>query len=130
MRASIIRTLIVSYAILAFASLSFAQSGSYFIANYNPGEQNFDNTNYAVLQDEMGVMHFANRQGVLHFDGNSWWLSPTPYSIFCLADANELENLLDSHQTQQLVFLKLLKSADISATSRTQPRRNELVNRK
>ena len=89
MRASIIRTLVVLFAILAFGSLSFAQSGSYFIADYNPAEQNFDNTNYAVLQDERGVMHFANRQGVLHFDGNSWWLSPTPYSIFCLADAND-----------------------------------------
>lgn len=89
MRASIIRTLFVSFAVLAFATLSFSQSGSYFIANYDPGEQNFDNTNYAVLQDERGVMHFANRQGVLHFDGNSWWLSPTPYSIFCLADSDD-----------------------------------------
>lgn len=89
MRALIFKTLVVIYAILASTALLNAQSGSYFIANYNPGEQNFDNTNYAVLQDGRGVMHFANRQGVLHFDGNSWWLSSTPYSIFCLAEAND-----------------------------------------
>ena len=89
MRGLIYKSLVVLIALLAINANLSAQSGSYFIANYNPGEQNFDNTNYAVVQDERGVMHFANKQGVLHFDGNSWWLSPTPYSIFCLAETND-----------------------------------------
>jgi len=71
------------------SSQIIAQTGTYFITHYNPAEYNFDNTNYALWQDERGVMHIANRQGVLHYDGNSWWLTATPYSIFCLAEAGE-----------------------------------------
>ena len=66
----------------------FAQSGTYFVTHYNPAELNFDNSNYALWQDGRGVMHIANRQGVLHYDGNSWWLTSTPYSIFCLTEAD------------------------------------------
>lgn len=81
--------LLLLFFLLACAIISHAQTGSYFITHYNPGEHNFDNTNYAVLQDERGIMHFANRQGVLQYDGNSWWLTPTPYSIFCLAESKD-----------------------------------------
>jgi len=85
----LISRLIVIFTLLTWAVFSFAQSGSYFITHYNPGDHNFDNTNYAILQDERGIMYFANRQGVLQYDGNSWWLTPTPYSIFCLAESKD-----------------------------------------
>ncbi|GEM_PF-2768388 len=78
---------LVIVVLLALPELA-AQTGAYFITHYNPGEYNFDNTNYAFLQDSLGVMHIANRQGVLNFDGNNWWLTPVPYSAFCLAMAD------------------------------------------
>jgi len=89
MKGLINRLFFILAVVFATSVLSMGQSGSYFITHYNPAEQNFDNTNYALLQDNLGVMHFANRQGVLHFDGNSWWLSPTPYSVYCLAEVND-----------------------------------------
>ena len=76
--------LLLVTALLAPYKKSLAQSGMYFTTHYNPGEYNFDNTNYALIQDKKGVVHMANRQGVLHYDGNGWWLTKTPYSIFCL----------------------------------------------
>jgi len=86
---SLLSRLLLIFFLLACAIISQAQTGSYFITHYNPAEHNFDNTNYALLQDERGIMHFANRQGVLQYDGNSWWLTPTPYSIFCLAESKD-----------------------------------------
>jgi hypothetical protein len=88
MKTMIYRLFIVVSFILSGMSLVFAQSGTYFMTHYNPAEHNFDNSNYSILQDDRGVMHIANRQGVLHYDGNAWWLTPTPYSIFCLAKGN------------------------------------------
>lgn len=85
------KTLIIKLAIIVSLMVGspqlFGQTGTYFITHYNPAEFNFDNSNYALWQDDRGVMHIANRQGVLHYDGNSWWLTSTPYSIFCLAEA-------------------------------------------
>lgn len=87
MKALIIRFIIIA-SLIADAAQIFAQTGTYFINHYNPAEYNFDNSNYELWQDDLGVMHIANRQGVLHYDGNGWWLTSTPYSIFCLAQAD------------------------------------------
>lgn len=57
------------------------------MSHYNPAEENFDNVNFDLHQDDRGVMHIANRQGVLHYDGNGWWLTPIPYSVYCLDEA-------------------------------------------
>ncbi|MEN8251227.1 MAG: hypothetical protein ABFS32_20000 [Bacteroidota bacterium] len=70
--------------ILDISGKSLAQSGTYFTTNYNPAEYNFDNSNYEAIQDKQGVMHFANRQGVLNYDGNDWWLTPIPFSVFTM----------------------------------------------
>ena len=66
--------------------MGFSQTGTYFMTHYNPAEHNFDNSNYEYYQDNRGVVHIANRQGVLHYDGNSWWLTPIPFSVYCLAE--------------------------------------------
>jgi len=84
MKALFIRFIIIA-SLVVDATQIFAQTGTYFITHYNPAEFNFDNSNYELWQDDRGVMHIANRQGVLHYDGNGWWLTSTPYSIFCLA---------------------------------------------
>jgi hypothetical protein len=88
MKISIARLIGVLSVALAIHTQTMGQSGTYFINNYNPAEYNFDNSNYELLQDKRGVMHMANRQGVLHYDGNSWWLTATPFSVFCLAESN------------------------------------------
>ncbi len=68
----------------------FGQTGDYFLANYVPTLQNIDNQNYAIVQDGLGQMTFANRKGLLKFDGNDWVLIKTPSSPVSLAvDHNE-----------------------------------------
>ncbi len=73
--------------LLMISLCAYSQSGSYFMTHYNPAEENFDNANYAMHQDDRGVMHIANRQGVLHYDGNGWWLTPIPFSVYCIDEA-------------------------------------------
>jgi len=63
----------------------YAQIGDFYLTHYQPAHANFDNANYAIMQDIRGQMCFANKQGVLKFDGRSWHLNPTPSSVLHLA---------------------------------------------
>ena len=79
------RSGIVSLYLLIVSISATAQTGHYFLTHYNPAEYNFDNYNYDIIQDELGVVHIANRQGLLNYDGSSWWLTKAPFSLFSLA---------------------------------------------
>lgn len=46
---------------------------NYSALNYHAGSQN-----WAVAQDERGVMYFGNNKGLLQFDGSQWVLYPLP----------------------------------------------------
>jgi ligand-binding sensor domain-containing protein len=52
------------------------ESGYPLIDNYSPKEYNTNSDNWAILQDERGMMYFGNSIGVLQFDGVSWRLYP------------------------------------------------------
>ena len=74
--------------LLFFFSLSFnlfAQEGHHFISNYQHEYENIDNHNADILQNENGVLYFANRKGILKFDGGRWDLIETPVSAYALA---------------------------------------------
>ena len=88
MKTYLFRLFVIVSLVLAGQTQLLAQTGTYFITHYNPAEFNFDNSNYALWQDSKGVMHIANRQGIMHYDGNSWWLTATPYTIFCMAESD------------------------------------------
>ncbi|MDX2304419.1 MAG: two-component regulator propeller domain-containing protein [Microscillaceae bacterium] len=60
------------------AEVSIAQdSGKPFLQNYTPKEYQADPQNWSIVQDNRGVMYFANDQGVLEYDGKKWQLIPT-----------------------------------------------------
>ena len=80
---------ILSFLLVSVALFGYSQTGTYYMTHYNPAEQNQTNANYAMQQDERGVMHVANRQGVLHYDGNDWWLTPIPFSVYCLTEHDQ-----------------------------------------
>lgn len=61
------------------------QTGNYFLSHYNPPDKKLDPTCYALAQDARGIMYFANRSGILEFDGKSWRLAITKYPIYTLA---------------------------------------------
>ncbi len=60
-----------------WAGFSFAQVNPYgqpFITNYSIKEYNANSQNWAVAQDNNGLMYFANNNGVLQYDGQVWEL--------------------------------------------------------
>ncbi|NAS14041.1 hybrid sensor histidine kinase/response regulator transcription factor [Poritiphilus flavus] len=62
-----------------FFLCGFAQeSGIPYLRNYGPEEFNGHRQNWAVAQDNRGVMYFANGRGLLHFDGEEWGLERMP----------------------------------------------------
>lgn len=52
-------------------------SGAPFIRNYPPDEYRADGQNWAIAQDQRGMMYFGNSKGVLEYDGVSWRLIET-----------------------------------------------------
>ncbi|MCK4663318.1 MAG: SpoIIE family protein phosphatase [Bacteroidales bacterium] len=65
------------------SNFAFSQNGNPYITNFDIIDD-FDNQNWAVSQDENGIMLFANRMGILTFDSKEWELVQTsdfPYSI-------------------------------------------------
>ena len=49
-----------------------ATTGTPFIRNYPPGEYQADGQNWAIVQDQRGLMYFGNSKGILEYDGVSW----------------------------------------------------------
>ncbi len=49
-----------------------------FIRNYSPKEYRADIQNWAIVQDDRGVMYFGNNLGVLEYDGVAWRLLRLP----------------------------------------------------
>ena len=60
----------------ALTSLARAQApselGLPYIRNYTPKEYGADIQNWAILQDDRGLMYFGNNLGVLEYDGVFW----------------------------------------------------------
>ncbi|MDX2305663.1 MAG: triple tyrosine motif-containing protein [Microscillaceae bacterium] len=69
---------------LAFPSVVFAQKGDLFLYNYQIPIKNIDYQNLAAIQGNNGLMYFANKKGILAYDGVSWEIIKTyntPHSL-------------------------------------------------
>lgn len=51
------------------------------IVNYPKSEYSGGTQNWGIAQDSLGFMYFANNDGVLRFDGNTWELIEVPLSL-------------------------------------------------
>jgi signal transduction histidine kinase/ligand-binding sensor domain-containing protein len=58
------------------------EGGKPFITTFNPVETGSHYQNWAVIQDERGIMYIGNGYGILEFDGVSWRLIALPNSSF------------------------------------------------
>lgn len=67
---------------------AMAQNGNYFLSHYAPQQDNIDHFSFDMAQDEKGIIFFANKAGVLQFDGRNWVLVPTPGPVYTLAVSN------------------------------------------
>ncbi len=65
-----------------------AQTGNYFLSHYSPQQENIDHFSFDMAQDDNGIIYYANKAGVLQFDGRNWHLTTTPGPVYTLAVAN------------------------------------------
>lgn len=73
------------FCLLLATHFSFGQSGNYFLSHYAPEDERFDNFTFSMAQDDKGVFYFANKLGIIEFDGRNWNLIPTNSPIFTVA---------------------------------------------
>jgi hypothetical protein len=69
---------------LALLPALYAQNGNYFITNLTPDDEKIDPRSLGATQTDLGVIYFANKNGILEFDGNNWRLIPTPGSVYTI----------------------------------------------
>lgn len=78
------RRLFLSLVLVGIAAGVQAQSGHYFLTHYNPGSDKINYLSYDIHQDTHGILYFANRSGVLQFDGRTWFQIPAKGAIYTL----------------------------------------------
>ncbi len=71
------RTLTLSLFFVCHSYLLFAQSGNFYLKNYQNPLATTDQLNRAVLSAQDGVMYFANTRGIITYDGAVWDLIQT-----------------------------------------------------
>lgn len=68
----------------------YAQDGTPFITHYKECKE-IETHNWAISQDNQNIMLFANRRGILTFDGQNWDIIKLPYVPFAL-NKNPFDN--------------------------------------
>ena len=73
-----------------YLSQSIAQEGTPYITNFKESKE-IETQNWAISQDAQNVMLFANRRGIITYDGQNWDLIKIPYIPFALKK-NPIDN--------------------------------------
>jgi hypothetical protein len=69
----------------------FAQTGNYFLSHYSPTDEHIDFRSRDMVQDSHGEIYFANRAGVLEFDGFNWKFIEVPGAVYTMvSDGTEV----------------------------------------
>ena len=64
--------------LISYCLNAYSQEGVPLITNFSFGESSIDNESWAMTQDVDGQMLFANRRGIVTFDGMKWNTINTP----------------------------------------------------
>ncbi|HRE66834.1 MAG TPA: triple tyrosine motif-containing protein [Cyclobacteriaceae bacterium] len=62
-----------------------AQTGTYYLSHFTPPDDRIDFRSRFMLQDTQGELYFANRQGILEFDGKNWNEIEIPGAVHAVA---------------------------------------------
>ncbi len=68
------RKLLKAIALIFTSTVTFAQQGNYFLSHFSPSDERIDYLTFGIAQNASGVIYFANKNGVLEFDGRNWGL--------------------------------------------------------
>ncbi len=81
------RTFILSLLFVCHSYFSFAQSGNFYLKNYQNPLATTDQINRAVLAAKDGVMYFANTRGIITYNGAVWDLIQTQSTPHIITEA-------------------------------------------
>ncbi len=62
---------------VSFTVVALQQHGTPLLSNFKPKDYNGGTQNWAVLQDQRGLLYVGNNVGILEYDGASWRMIPT-----------------------------------------------------
>jgi len=65
------------------------EPGKPILTAWLPKDYGADSQNWAIVQDDRGVMYFGNDSGILEYDGVSWRLIQFPNKSFCRSLAKD-----------------------------------------
>jgi hypothetical protein len=118
------RTFACLLVLIGFFSTTFAQTGNYFLSHYSPNRDEIDHLSFDIAQDERGVLYFANKAGVLQFDGRNWILIPTTGPVYTVTVseagtifAGGLSGFGRIVDDETGAVFELLSTSDIQATN-------------
>ena len=90
------------------------QSGSPFITNYTPQAYDAHPQNWDIIQDQRGLMYFANVNGVLEYDGINWRTTELPRKTSCRAMAMDSKGKIYIASSSELGYIEPTKNGDFS----------------
>ncbi len=72
------------FVLLIFNNTTLAQDGTPFITHFKECKE-IETKNWSISQDNQNVMLFANRKGIITFDGQNWNLIKLPFIPFAIS---------------------------------------------
>lgn len=79
------KRIIVFLIVLVSSFGAVAQTGNYLMTHYSPKNEEIDHVSFDIAQDNRGVLYFANKAGVLEFDGRNWNMIKTQAPIYTIS---------------------------------------------
>jgi len=76
-------------ALVTISTVTFAQKGNYYLSHFTASDERIDYLTFGMAQDAKGVMYFANKNGVLEFDGRNWKLIGTSGPMFTITTSGQ-----------------------------------------
>lgn len=73
----------IAFLLITIGIRLFAQEGTPFITHFKECKE-IETQNWSISQDNQNVMLFANRRGILTFDGQNWDIVKLPYIPFAI----------------------------------------------
>ncbi len=78
-----LRFAVFTFLLVTCSSYLFSQDGTPFITHFKECKE-IETQNWSISQDDQNIMLFANRKGILTFDGQRWEIIKLPFIPFAL----------------------------------------------